>query len=393
MIIDAAWLDPKGKSYFTHNAKYYSDKDSKECSLPGMFTGLGFSSIDAALIGAGTRKGKIYFFSGELYTRFDFNTGKCEAGYPSSIKGVWNIPFSKIDAAWSHPTIKNKYYMSSGSEYIRLTVDKGGFDSGYPKPISQHWHGIEFSHIDAVIQGIGNRSGKLYFFSGTQYVRYDMQSDKVDRGYPNDIMENWGVPDSWKAETRHVAIRLLDIVCKETEDIGFFGAASEDEPTVMWAGLFGNKIITGEWRIKGIDDGDKKIFPINKQKIFEGELFENSPVQLIISLIERDHGGGSNEYKEGMKKTIGVIKEAGSVVSEFNSTAGAVIIKIADAANKVGLDGIAENLARRIDGDDLIGEEMIDNTVMTLPRGKKDHILRFNSDGGDYKIRYQTVVD
>ena len=39
------------------------------------FPSIGFSSVDAALLGLGSREDKIYFFSGELYTRFDIKIG------------------------------------------------------------------------------------------------------------------------------------------------------------------------------------------------------------------------------------------------------------------------------------------------------------------------------
>lgn len=373
-IVDASWIDSKDVGHYIHGSKYYNDKDQVEQHIHKAFPGIGFSSVDAALPGLGSREGKIYFFSGELYTRFDIKKGKCENGYPSSIKDVWRIPFSQIDAAWSHPSIKNKYYMSRGNGYIRLTVDKGGFDQGYPAKISHNWRGIDFNHIGAAIRGAGSRSGKMYFFSGAQYVRYDMKNDRVDSRYPKSIIGIWGFPNSWKPETKRVQVRLIDITCHETED-----TFSEDEPTVNWSGDFGNQIKSGEWRITGLNDGERKNFPTDKQIIFDGDLLENDRIRLIVSLWERDNKGG-NPYKKITEEAVRLLKEAGDIGKE-----------IAEVAKDIGLDNIFGRLAD-LDGNDYLGRNIIDENIMTLPRGVKDYKFRFREDDANYTIRLRTEV-
>ena len=391
-IIDAMWYTPDQELFLTHGSKYYSDKEKIEKSFPGLFEGLEFSSIDAALVGLGSRAGKVYFFSGESYTRFDFAKGKCDEGYPRSIKDVWKIPFSTIDAAWSHPSIKNKYYMTNGSDYIRLTVDVNGFDGGFPQKLSRYWHGVDFHYIDAAIQGKKEKSEKMYFFSDDQYVRYDMKKGQVDQGYPLPTLKYWDIPDTWKPKTKHVKVRLLKIVCKETEDSGFFGAASEDEITVMWGCLFGKQKVIGDWRITGIDNGETKHCPVDKMILFEGELMEKSSIQLIVSLVERDHGGGADDYKKAIEETIALTAKAGTATNTLNSTAGGIITGIASAAKAIDLPSIAAKMAKKFDGDDVLGDAIIDEKVLTLSKGKKDYPLHYNYDGADYTVYIQIEV-
>jgi len=75
-------------------------------------------------------------------------------------------------------------------------------DSGYPQDITDKWVGANLDQPDAVFQRISN--GKIYFFKGTQYWRLTDKyllgypannvSDTVDAGYPQNILEKWGIP-------------------------------------------------------------------------------------------------------------------------------------------------------------------------------------------------------
>ena len=44
------------------------------------------------------------------------------------------------------------------------------------------WSGLKFARLDAALPHPTN--GKIYFFSGAQYVRYDLGADRADAGYP-----------------------------------------------------------------------------------------------------------------------------------------------------------------------------------------------------------------
>lgn len=144
--------------------------------------------------------GKVYFFKGSQYDRYDVATDKVDTGYPKPISGNWpGFPASfaaGVNAAvmWTN----GKAYFFKGSEYIRYDVAADKVDAGYPKPISGNWPGVFTSGIDAAVVWPDN--GKAYFFKGSQYQRYDIAADKVDTGYPKPISGNWpGFPASFAA--------------------------------------------------------------------------------------------------------------------------------------------------------------------------------------------------
>ena len=60
--------------------------------------------------------------------------------------------------------------------------------TGYPYSIAKGWDGLWSKGIDAAINW-GN--GKVYFFKGNQYMRYDIASNKFDPGYPRRIENAW----------------------------------------------------------------------------------------------------------------------------------------------------------------------------------------------------------
>jgi hypothetical protein len=142
--------------------------------------------------------GKIYFFNGGQYTRYDIAADKTDSGYPLSISGHWgNWPasFTSVDAAlrWG----SGKAYFFHGSQYVRYDIATDRVDPGYPLSISGHWGSnwpASFTSIDAAVTWT---NGKVYFFHGSQYVRYDIAADNVDPGYPLPISGYW--PGVWSS--------------------------------------------------------------------------------------------------------------------------------------------------------------------------------------------------
>lgn len=153
--------------------------------------------IQAASNGEKSFNGFAYFFNGNQYWKYDWKKDKMVDGYPMSID-LWKFPGSfaqGIDAALEgEGQYAGKVYFFKGDEYIRYDWDKDAVDQGYPKKLSA-WNltGVFSTGIDAAVNGKGAYRGKAYFFKGNQYVRYDWKTDKVDNGYPQPISA-WNLP-------------------------------------------------------------------------------------------------------------------------------------------------------------------------------------------------------
>ena len=140
--------------------------------------------------------GKAYFFKGGQYVRYDIRADRTDPGYPKPINHeTWpGVPWTDgIDAAvnWGN----GKAYFFKGGQYVRYDIRADRTDPGYPKPINHEtWPGLPWT--DGIDAAVNWYNGKVYFFKGGQYVRYDIKADRVDPGYPKPFNgETWpGVP-------------------------------------------------------------------------------------------------------------------------------------------------------------------------------------------------------
>ncbi len=194
--VDAVVNWGNGKAYFFKGNQYIRydiATDRADQGYPQPFNastwpGVGnyWSSVDAVV---NWGNGKAYFFKGNQYIRYDIAGNRADEGYPKYISettwpGVGNI-WSSIDAVvnWGN----GKAYMFQGNQYIRYDIAADRADAGYPQPINAStWPGIGnvWNGIDAAVNWTG---GKIFFFKGNQYTRYNVAADKVDEGYPRSI--------------------------------------------------------------------------------------------------------------------------------------------------------------------------------------------------------------
>jgi peptidyl-Lys metalloendopeptidase len=164
-------------------------------NMPAGFAG----GFNASLNGAGSFAGKCYFFKGNSYIRYDWSTDKVDPGYPKSIAANWHGMPTGFTAAFDDAVngkgpFQGKCYFFKGDSYVRYDWSADKADAGYPKKIAGNWNGLPTGfkdNFDAILNGNGPFAGKLYFFKGDKYIRYDWSADKVDPGYPKVIADNW----------------------------------------------------------------------------------------------------------------------------------------------------------------------------------------------------------
>ncbi|MFH9568928.1 hemopexin repeat-containing protein, partial [Streptomyces sp. NPDC017454] len=134
----------------------------------------------------------VYFFRADQYLRYD--RGDDLAGSPLSVIGNWpglaEVGFSRPDAAVNLEV--GKLYFFRGENYARYDIATDRTDPGYPLAISGNWPGLsEAGFTNGVDAAVNWGNGKIFFFKGSKYLRYDIATDRTDPGYPLAISGNW----------------------------------------------------------------------------------------------------------------------------------------------------------------------------------------------------------
>lgn len=196
--IDAGLTWTSGKAFFFNAARYLKydvGRDLADASYPASNKGNwpgwpeSFTSgIDAAVRWSDTTA---YFFKGDEYISYDIANDRAHAGYPKKIKdhwGNWPSRFVSIDAAVK--VSDSVAYFFKGDEYIRYNITKDRVEDGYPLKIRGNWEGwpADFLPIDG---GVSWTNGCVYFFKGSNYIRYNISSDRIDKS-ATPIDSGWG---------------------------------------------------------------------------------------------------------------------------------------------------------------------------------------------------------
>ena len=140
------------------------------------------------------REHKSYLFYGHLFAAYDKEKGCIEEGYPKPFRGkdeegkpYWEgLTFDRIDAVinWGDGTA----YFFSGPDFIRYNLEENKADPGYPKSIQPHWSGLSFSAIDAAVTWDYQ---KAWFFKGNECIRFNMVRYHADPGYPKTLVSGY----------------------------------------------------------------------------------------------------------------------------------------------------------------------------------------------------------
>ncbi len=141
----------------------------------------------------------IYFISSKKYFCYDIEKSTSERPKPLAEK--WPVfktikGFEMIDAAFKGDklwdkngnSLEQKLFFFSDNQYLRYDIEHQIVDEGYPKKIAEGLENLPFQRIDAALNAGENL---LYFFYGNQYVRYNIRDRKVEEGYPALIRKRW----------------------------------------------------------------------------------------------------------------------------------------------------------------------------------------------------------
>jgi hypothetical protein len=158
--------------------------------------------VRGALEGQARYSGKVYFFQGTQYWRYDLkNKDYGEVDYPKPLS-AWKLPRvfdSGLDACLSgwgkyegkSYFFKDGWYVSYDWKSDRVgdprSTTKWDRDSAFP------FHG----GIDAALNGQGRYKGKAYFFKGDKYARYDWETDRID--LVDQKLSTWGLGDGFNS--------------------------------------------------------------------------------------------------------------------------------------------------------------------------------------------------
>jgi hypothetical protein len=197
--VDAAWISHKGWAYFVKGGLVWRydilhdkvDLDEgrgfpRAVRWPGLPQSWS-TGFDAALNGG---NGKVYFFKGREYVRFDIAAAKVDAG-PLPIATQWpGLPqtwSTGFDAAvnWGN----GKIYFFKGRDALSYDLSNDRADG--PRPIADTLRGFPKAWSTGIDTAVNWGNGKVYIFKGYEYVRYDMAGDRVDGDFPRPIASDW----------------------------------------------------------------------------------------------------------------------------------------------------------------------------------------------------------
>ncbi len=116
---------------------------------------------------------KAYFFAGDKYYRFDFESDQVDRIGTIGVDGWKGLP-TNIGAAVLHPN--GKAYFFVGDKYYRFDFQSDQVDKIGTIGIDG-WKGLP-KYLDLAIE---HPNGQAYFFIGKTYYRYNYQTDQVDK--------------------------------------------------------------------------------------------------------------------------------------------------------------------------------------------------------------------
>lgn len=141
---------------------------------------------------------KIYVFEDFSCYVHDTETGRTSK--PKSLQEEWpdlvRVGFERVDAAFlgkylrapDGEDLSRKLFLFNRDTYVRWDIDNEAMDPGYPRLIREGWPGVTFPRVDAVVNVTPDA---VYFFHGNHYSRFNTLTNQADEGYPELTSRRW----------------------------------------------------------------------------------------------------------------------------------------------------------------------------------------------------------
>jgi hypothetical protein len=130
--------------------------------------------------------GKIYFFSGDQYFRYDIANEAVDADYPLPIQDHWKgLGGVQFQGALAWPN--GKAYFFSRERFYTFDIGLDRVEPPGSLPTKLTWQGVlegalrEYRIDTALIWP----NGKTYLFQHDTYYRCDTGKTKIDPGFPS----------------------------------------------------------------------------------------------------------------------------------------------------------------------------------------------------------------
>lgn len=139
------------------------------------------------------KKHLIYFFSGNLYFRFDWIKKSVDQGYPLPFAFGWKGVPGSFDSVFFDPEDRYIFYFFKGKYYYRYNWKKSCTEE--KGKISDGFKGIP-SDVTCALNSSAEW-GIIYFFKKGKYYRYNWIRKSLVPGYPRSMKQfGWGLPEN-----------------------------------------------------------------------------------------------------------------------------------------------------------------------------------------------------
>lgn len=140
----------------------------------------------------------IYFIRGARHVRYERERKVAHPPRPlrELLPGLDAVGFDRVDEAFRGKNLvdskghklDDKLFVFRRGRVLRFDLNTRKIDPGFPMTLSEAFPGYPFERVDA---GLVTGFDAIYFFYGNQYARFDPTKNRVDDGYPQPISKRW----------------------------------------------------------------------------------------------------------------------------------------------------------------------------------------------------------